>query len=75
MSMELSFIKQTFLLTNIFLNLGCGNGQAALELAAEGFQNVLGVDYSEAAVRLASKIAEQRDIHNAKFKVLLLFSY
>ena len=66
---DLSFIKQKFLLQIFLLNLGCGNGQAALELAAEGFQKVLGVDYSAAAVRLASKIAEQRDIQNVKFKV------
>ena len=44
-------------LSSSVLDLGCGNGHAAISLSAEGFQDVTGVDYCQAAVNLASKIA------------------
>lgn len=50
------------------IDLGCGNGQAAIELCCEGFENVIGVDYCDEAVKLASKIAEQRNVQNVEFK-------
>ena len=40
-----------------------------IELSEQGFQDVIGVDYSEAAVELASKIAKQRKAQNVIFKV------
>jgi SAM-dependent methyltransferase len=55
-------------LSSTVLDLGCGNGQAAIALSAEGFQDVTGVDYCQAAVNLASKIAKQRDAQNVRFK-------
>ncbi len=42
------------------LDLGCGNGITCAHLAASGFRDVSGVDYSEDAVRLARKVAEKR---------------
>ena len=34
---------------------------------SEGFENVIGVDYCDEAVKLASKIAEQRNVQNIVF--------
>ncbi|XP_004924194.1 EEF1A lysine methyltransferase 2 [Bombyx mandarina] len=41
------------------IDLGCGNGYTLSELAKEGFTNLLGVDYCEAAITLARKVAKQ----------------
>ena len=38
-------------------------------MCCEGFENVIGVDYCDEAVKLASKIAEQRNVQNIVFKV------
>ncbi|KAK3917357.1 EEF1A lysine methyltransferase 2 [Frankliniella fusca] len=44
------------------VDLGCGNGMLLVELAHEGFENLLGVDYSEAAVKLAQKVASSQNL-------------
>lgn len=44
------------------LDLGCGGGQAALKLAARGF-DVVGVDYSETAIALARQNAVAAGLH------------
>lgn len=38
-------------------DVGCGNGHLLLELAELGFTKLVGLDYSEAAIELATKIA------------------
>merc|ERR1712203_152785 len=43
------------------LDVGCGNGLLTVDLAKEGFQ-VVGVDYCEAAIKLAKQVAEQADL-------------
>ncbi len=48
------------------LDLGCGNGVTCAHLTASGYVDVAGVDYSEAAIALAKKVAEK---HKADFKL------
>ncbi|XP_041984051.1 EEF1A lysine methyltransferase 2 [Aricia agestis] len=50
------------------IDLGCGNGYTLLELAREGFTNLLGVDYCEEAIILANKVAQSQHPH-LKFQV------
>ncbi|MCD6034429.1 MAG: D-alanine--D-alanine ligase [Rickettsiales bacterium] len=45
------------------LDLCCGQGRHALELARRGFQNVKGVDRSRYLVRLARKRAQQQQLN------------
>ncbi|KAL1925219.1 uncharacterized protein VTP21DRAFT_102 [Calcarisporiella thermophila] len=47
--------------TNI-LEVGCGNGHLLLELATMAFTSLLGVDYSQHAIDLASAIARERGL-------------
>lgn len=49
------------------LDLGCGTGPNALNLAAKGW-SVLGVDWAEHAIELATEFAEQSGL-NAKFVI------
>uniref|UniRef100_T1GUJ9 Protein-lysine N-methyltransferase n=1 Tax=Megaselia scalaris TaxID=36166 RepID=T1GUJ9_MEGSC len=51
------------------IDLGCGNGMLLLELGAEGFTKLLGVDYSPKAVELANNIAKDNKV-NIKYSVL-----
>lgn len=44
------------------IDLGCGNGMLLVELAQEGFSNLTGVDYSEAAVKLAEAVASSQNL-------------
>lgn len=44
------------------IDLGCGNGLFLIELAKEGYTNLVGVDYSEDAIILANKIAEKEEL-------------
>ena len=50
------------------LDLGCGNGKSCFELACEGYDNVIGVDYCSEAIELSRKIAEKHDVTNVKFQ-------
>jgi 2-polyprenyl-3-methyl-5-hydroxy-6-metoxy-1,4-benzoquinol methylase len=51
------------------IDLGCGNGLLSIELFEAGFKDVTGVDYSESAIQLANKVAEQRGIFGINFTV------
>ncbi|KAI8639601.1 S-adenosyl-L-methionine-dependent methyltransferase [Parasitella parasitica] len=44
------------------IDLGCGNGHLLLELSAEGYKNLHGIDYSESAITLAKSVAEHRGL-------------
>lgn len=50
------------------IDLGCGNGMILIELAREGYTNLLGVDYSPKAVELAENIAKDQEL-NIEYKV------
>ncbi|XP_068627288.1 EEF1A lysine methyltransferase 2 [Battus philenor] len=50
------------------IDLGCGNGYTLMELAREGFTNLLGVDYCEEAIVLAEKVA-QKEFPLIKYQV------
>ncbi|KAL4702470.1 hypothetical protein ACJJTC_005126 [Scirpophaga incertulas] len=50
------------------IDLGCGNGYTLLELAREGFGNLLGVDYCEEAIILAEKVSKS-EFPFIKYKV------
>lgn len=52
---------------------GTGNGMMLIELSAEGFTNLFGVDYSELGIELANKIAKDQK-HDITFKVADLLS-
>lgn len=51
------------------LDLGCGNGITSIQLKKEGFQNITGCDYSEAAIDLAVSVAKQYGEEDIQFKV------
>nr|XP_053632366.1 EEF1A lysine methyltransferase 2-like isoform X2 [Cherax quadricarinatus] len=53
------------------IDVGSGNGAFLLCLAAEGFVNLLGIDYSENAVELARAIAQEKKF-NVRYEVDLL---
>jgi SAM-dependent methyltransferase len=44
------------------LDLGCGNGHLLLDLAELGFEDLTGIDYSPAAIQLAQKIAQDKEL-------------
>jgi SAM-dependent methyltransferase len=48
------------------LDVGCGVGDASLELAARGYE-VVGIDVSETAVDAATKAAKERALDSATF--------
>lgn len=57
------------------LDLGSGNGMMLIELAREGFKTLVGVDYSDLAVKLATEIAKDQDLHDSiKYKQVDLLS-
>uniref|UniRef100_A0A1B6BZS1 Protein-lysine N-methyltransferase g.24743 n=2 Tax=Clastoptera arizonana TaxID=38151 RepID=A0A1B6BZS1_9HEMI len=51
------------------VDIGCGNGMLLLELAKEKFTNLTGIDYSESAIELASKISSTQGFADISFKV------
>ncbi|XP_057375140.1 EEF1A lysine methyltransferase 2-like [Daphnia carinata] len=55
------------------LDLGCGNGVLLIQLAQKGFENLVGVDYSESAIVLANAIAESRQA-NISYKTIDVLS-
>ncbi|XP_055701603.1 EEF1A lysine methyltransferase 2 [Phlebotomus papatasi] len=50
------------------LDIGCGNGMMLVELAKEGFQNLLGVDYSQQAIDLARSIAKDQKLNSMRIE-------
>ncbi|KAL1932460.1 hypothetical protein VTP01DRAFT_8138 [Rhizomucor pusillus] len=56
------------------VDLGCGNGHLLLELAAEGYKNLHGIDYSEAAITLAKSVAQQREYGFIKYDTVDLLA-
>lgn len=57
--------------TFCYITLGCGNGMLLVDLWEAGFRNLLGVDYSDHAIQLASSVAQSRGCL-AKFEVCIL---
>jgi len=51
------------------LDLGCGNGMLLIALREEGFDNLVGIDYSEGAIELAKKVAEKEEAQGIDFLV------
>ncbi|XP_067683882.1 EEF1A lysine methyltransferase 2-like isoform X2 [Haliotis asinina] len=56
-------------LQDAILDLGCGNGMMLVELHGEGYKDLTGVDYSEAAVQLARNIANKEGMTDIKYEV------
>ncbi|XP_001640218.2 EEF1A lysine methyltransferase 2 isoform X1 [Nematostella vectensis] len=48
------------------LDVGCGNGMLLVPLAQDNYKDLLGIDYSAAAIKLAISVAEQESV-NIKF--------
>lgn len=53
---------------------GTGNGAMLLELHAEEYTNLTGVDYSEKSIELARQIADDQGCNDIKYKVVDLLS-
>ncbi|KAK3852501.1 hypothetical protein Pcinc_038833 [Petrolisthes cinctipes] len=49
------------------VDVGCGNGAFLLYLAADGYTNLTGIDYSEKAIELARAVAEEKK-YNVKYE-------
>lgn len=54
------------------IDIGCGNGAFLLNLAAEGFNNLYGIDYSKKAIDLAQAIAAKKEVNITYKQVDLL---
>ncbi|KAJ0169594.1 hypothetical protein K1T71_014779 [Dendrolimus kikuchii] len=50
------------------IDLGCGNGFTLIELAREGFKDLLGIDYCQEAISLAEKVAN-KELPHIKFQM------
>ncbi|XP_065221075.1 EEF1A lysine methyltransferase 2 [Planococcus citri] len=50
------------------VDLGCGNGMMLVELAREGYTNLMGVDYSKQAIELASTV-----VKNLEYQSIISF--
>lgn len=51
------------------IDLGCGNGMLLIDLAENGFENLVGVDYSQKAIDLADAVLKENKIDNVKLQV------
>ncbi|KAI9318483.1 S-adenosyl-L-methionine-dependent methyltransferase [Dichotomocladium elegans] len=56
------------------VDLGCGNGHLLLELSAEGYNNLTGIDYSEQAIELARAVAHDRGLDSIRYEAVDLLS-
>ncbi|XP_050728354.1 EEF1A lysine methyltransferase 2-like [Eriocheir sinensis] len=63
MDKVLQWVLDTDLVTtqSSVIDIGCGNGAFLLNLAAEGFTNLYGIDYSQKAIKLAQAVAAQKE--------------
>ncbi|XP_053955895.1 EEF1A lysine methyltransferase 2 [Anastrepha ludens] len=62
-------LKQDNISTDVkIVDVGCGNGMILIELAREGYTDLLGVDYSQNAIELAREIAKDQEL-NIRYKV------
>ena len=66
----IAFLEQTLLLNNCsnILDLGCGRGRHAINLAKKGYR-VKGIDLSEEAIKTATAKARELNLDNAEFEV------
>ena len=51
------------------LDVGCGNGTMLVGLAAQGFANLAGQDYSANAVELARQVLRHHDMTHIPLRV------
>jgi 2-polyprenyl-3-methyl-5-hydroxy-6-metoxy-1,4-benzoquinol methylase len=56
------------------LDLGCGRGQHAITMAAHGF-NVLGIDFSPAAIHAAIRTSEMKRATNVRFEMANILTH
>ncbi|KAK0080576.1 hypothetical protein PV325_013736 [Microctonus aethiopoides] len=54
------------------IDLGCGNGWTLLQLAKNGFNNLLGVDYSPKAIELARSVLKDNGINSPTIQIKVL---
>ncbi|XP_067613176.1 EEF1A lysine methyltransferase 2 [Eurosta solidaginis] len=67
-------LQQDYISNDVTIaDMGCGNGMLLIELAREGYKNLLGVDYSPKAIELAEQIAKDQDL-NISYKVVDLLN-
>lgn len=45
------------------IDLGCGNGMLLVDLEEDGFENLVGVDYSQKAIDLATAVLKEKLNH------------
>jgi ubiquinone/menaquinone biosynthesis C-methylase UbiE len=58
------------------LDIGCGPGHYCFSLAQKGSREILGIDFSEAMIQLASNHAKELGLgDNVKFNVVNFFSF
>lgn len=51
------------------LDVGCGNGTMLVGLAAQGFSNLTGQDYSRASCKLARNVLERHGLSHIRIKI------
>lgn len=51
------------------IDLGCGNGMLLVDLAENGFKNLVGVDYSQKAINLANSVLKDSKVDCVKLQV------
>jgi len=56
------------------LDVGCGNGTMLVGLAAQGFRNLAGSDYSGASIDLAHKVLERHGLSHIGLRVRCIFA-
>ncbi len=51
------------------LDVGCGNGTMLVGLAAQGFRNLAGSDYSINSIRLARQVLKRHGLSHIRLRV------
>jgi 2-polyprenyl-3-methyl-5-hydroxy-6-metoxy-1,4-benzoquinol methylase len=58
------------------IDIGCGPGHYCFSLAKEGHREILGIDFSEPMIRIATEHAKELGLSNSlKFEVVDIFSF